>query len=157
MRRSPMKPGTSILKRTGIRTGAIARKLSAPVLKPARKVKAKASQKGKATAAERAHMGRVAAMGCCLCQFLGHGQQAAEVHHVRARHGWGRSGHMNTIPLCPHHHLGQPGGVHDMGREQFAAHYGISETELLARVIDALDIKSGAAPAVTSATPITKT
>jgi len=131
---------TSPLKRSGInRTGSIARKLSAPILKPARKVAAKPSQKGRATAAERAHMGRVAALGCCLCQFLGYGHQAAQVHHVRARHGWGRSGHMNTIPLCPLHHTGQPGGVHDMGRQQFADHYGISEIELLERVVALLE------------------
>ena len=137
MRRSPLKPGAGFKPRTG----AIARKLSAPALKPARKATPKPAQKGKATAAERAHMGRVAAMGCCLCQFLGHGYQAAEVHHVRARHGWGRSGHMNTIGLCPPHHRGQPGGVHDMGREQFTLRYGISEIELLEKVAQLLGVE----------------
>lgn len=85
----------------------------------------------KATPAERVHLAAVAAMGCCLCEHLGVGATLAEVHHVRARHGWGRSGHFATIPLCPKHHRGQPGGVHDMGREEFTAKYGISEIELL--------------------------
>lgn len=142
MNRSPMKPGTKGLARTGFkpRTGAIARKLSAPILKPAPKVAAKPKQTGRATNAEREHMGRVAAHGCCLCAHLGYGHQPAEVHHVRARHGWGRSGHMNTIGLCALHHRGQPGGVHDMGREQFTAHYGISEIELLAIVNQAMGV-----------------
>jgi hypothetical protein len=108
---------------------------------PAKKANAKPAQRGRATGAEREHMGRVAALGCCLCQFLGYGHQAAEVHHVRARHGWGRSGHLNTIGLCPLHHRGQPGGVHDMGREQFTAHYGISEIELLGRVNASMGIE----------------
>ncbi len=70
-------------------------------------------------------------MPCCLCRHLGLGATPAEVHHVRARHGWGRSSHEDTIPLCPTHHRGQPGGVHDFGQDEFAAHYGISEMDLL--------------------------
>jgi len=138
---------TSILKRTNITrkspmpsTGMLSVQAHQRRT-PAKKVKRKSSQKNAATVSERKHMGRVAEKGCCLCQFLGHGYQAAEVHHVRVRHGWGRSGHMNTIGLCPLHHRGQPGGVHDMGREQFAAHYGISEIELLDRVVTLLQEK----------------
>lgn len=92
------------------------------------------------SAADRRHLERVAALPCCLCQFLGMGQTPAVVHHVRARHGWGRTSHMDTIPLCPQHHTGQPGGVHDMGRDEFTAHYGISEMELLERVQKELEI-----------------
>lgn len=84
-----------------------------------------------ANAAERRHLGRVAAMPCCLCMLLDGSQTPAEVHHVRARHGWGRSSHEDVIPLCPTHHRGQPGGVHDFGRDEFTAHYGISEMDLL--------------------------
>lgn len=107
---------------------------------PARKTVAKPSQKDRATNVEREHMARVAAMGCCLCIHLGYGGTPAEVHHVRVKGGWGRSGNMNTIGLCPEHHRGQPGGVHDMGREQFAAHYGISEIELLNMVNEKLGV-----------------
>jgi hypothetical protein len=127
MKRSPMKPGKGFKPRATpiARVGVLAQS-SFQRVAPKRKAK-----RPKSTAAERAHLGVVAAMGCCLCQHLGMGATPAEVHHVRARHGWGRSGHFATIPLCPTHHRGQPGGVHDMGREEFAAYYGISELELL--------------------------
>lgn len=145
MKRSPMNRGTSTLKRTAFKTPA-----SSPgILRVAavdRERKTKTAKKvgPRTTAAERAHLGLVAAMGCCLCQHLGLGTTLAEVHHVRARHGWGRSGHFATIPLCPTHHRGQPGGVHDMGRAQFAAHYGISEIQLLEAVT--LQITNSKAP-----------
>ena len=93
-----------------------------------------------ATAAERRHLDRVAALPCCLCKFLIGASTPAVVHHVRARHGWGRSSHMDTIPLCPPHHTGQPGGVHDMGRDEFEQLYGISEAGLLELVKNELRI-----------------
>lgn len=123
MRRSPMKPGVALKRTAFART---ARKEKVTVSKLRR------NSKPKATAAEIAHMCRVAALGCCLCHHLGFGATPAEVHHVRLRHGWGRSGHFATIPLCPTHHRGQPFGVHDMGRQQFTTFYGISELDLLA-------------------------
>lgn len=84
-----------------------------------------------ATAAEKRHMERIAKMGCCLCVHLGYGPSPAEVHHVRVKHGWGRSSHLDTIPLCTLHHRAPDIGVHGMGREEFTATYGISELELL--------------------------
>ena len=33
------------------------------------------------TIAERAHMGRVAELGCAVCRMLGYGPTPAEVHH----------------------------------------------------------------------------
>ena len=117
------------MKSTGLKC---AERKEAETVSKARK--ATKPSRTQATAAERAHIGAVAAMGCCLCLHLGFGATPAEVHHVRAWHGWGRSGHMNTIPLCPFHHRGEPGGIHSMGRKQFAAYYGISEMELLEAV-----------------------
>lgn len=93
-----------------------------------------------ATAAEKRHLARVQGMGCILCVHLGYGATPAEVHHVRVKHGWGRTSHADTIGLCPPHHRGQPGGVHDMGREEFTERYGVSELELLERVKDELGI-----------------
>lgn len=84
-----------------------------------------------ATASEKRHLAAVAALGCCLCQRLGYGASPAEVHHVRVKHGWGRSSHLDTIPLCPLHHQAPKIGVHGMGREEFSAMYGISELGLL--------------------------
>lgn len=85
------------------------------------------------TAEERRHLAKVAAMGCIVClECLGYEGTPAEVHHVRLDHGWGRSGHKNTIPLCPTHHQSGIGlGVHDMGRDEFTEMYGKSELELL--------------------------
>lgn len=140
-----MKPGkplarTPFKRQTPMPTTGMLSLYSHQRTAPAKKAKANPAQSGRATSAERAHMARVAALGCCLCAHLNYGHTAAEVHHVRARHGWGRSGHLNTIPLCPRHHRGQPGGVHDLGREQFTAHYGISEIELLEKVEQLLGV-----------------
>ena len=53
------------------------------------------------TAAEKAHMGRVAALGCCLCRRYGWYGTPAEVHHIRTGTGAGkRASHYDTIPLC---------------------------------------------------------
>ena len=93
-----------------------------------------------ATAAERRHLASVSAMGCIVCvECLGQGETPAVVHHVRSRHGWGRSSHMDTIPLCPEHHTGKA-GVHSMGRDEFTAMHGISELYLLALVNEQLGV-----------------
>lgn len=152
MNNSTLKPGKGFKPRTTpMKSAAISRaerKEAGAVakLKAGREAKSKPKSAPKSTPAERAHLAAVAAMGCCLCEHLGLGATPAEVHHVRARHGWGRSGHFATIPLCPTHHRGQPGGVHDMGRDEFTAEYGISEIELLERVT--LRLNSGTAPSV---------
>jgi hypothetical protein len=86
------------------------------------------------TASEKRYLGRVAAMGCIVCRHC-HGMPdtPAQVHHVRLNHGWGRSGHTMTIPLCLEHHTGKT-GVHSMGREEFERMHGYSEIDLLAIV-----------------------
>lgn len=83
------------------------------------------------TAAERRHMGRVAALGCALCHRLGLGDTPAELHHPRTGAGMGkRADHLDVIPLCPEHHRGKT-GIHGMGRKAFERHYGLSELDLL--------------------------
>ena len=95
--------------------------------------------KRKATAAQKRHLERVAALGCAVCKWcMGIDGTPAQVHHVRLHHGWGRSGHEATIPLCPEHHTGNT-GVHSMGREEFKDMYGKSEIELLAIVHQELE------------------
>ncbi len=89
------------------------------------------------TAEEKRIMRRVAEMGCLVCERMGYPGTLAEIHHVRARHGWGRSGHKAILPLCPEHHRGNT-GVHNMGREQFRDMYGKSEIELLEIVLNRL-------------------
>jgi hypothetical protein len=89
-----------------------------------------------ATADEKRHLAKVAAMGCIVCsQVNGIHDTPAHAHHVRLNHGWGRSGHMMTIPLCPEHHTGKT-GVHSMGRDEFEHMYGYSEIRLLEIVQD---------------------
>ena len=99
------------------------------------------STKGKSsTTSERAHMGRVAALGCIVCsECLGYKDTPAIVHHIRTGQGKMRSSHFDTIPLCPVHHQNSGYGIHDMGREQFANMYGRSELELLEIVKKKLD------------------
>lgn len=93
-----------------------------------------------ATAAEKRHMQKVAELGCIVCELAGFKDTPSEVHHVRARHGWGRSSHLATIPLCPIHHRGNH-GVHSMGRDQFEEMHGKSELELLAIVKNKLGVE----------------
>ena len=130
MKRSPLKPGKPLVRRTPLKAVAFKR-LERKEGAALKRVRIKASRKP-TTSPERQYLARVAALPCCLCMHLGLGATPAEVHHVRVKHGWGRSGHFATIPLCPLHHRGQPGGIHDMGRDEFTALYGISEFELLA-------------------------
>lgn len=57
------------------------------------------AKKKPATAAEKRYMGRVAALGCCICEG------PALIHHCGTYIGGGRD-HMKTIPLCHYHHDG---------------------------------------------------
>lgn len=89
------------------------------------------SQKKTKTAEEKAHMGRVADLGCILCRKLGYGETPAEVHHIRTGTGAGRrASHFDTIGLCPEHHRGNT-GLHGLGRKRFEQIYSITELELL--------------------------
>lgn len=59
------------------------------------------------TKAEKAHLSRIAALGCIACHLQGTPGTPAEIHHVRAGAGMGqRSGHFRAIGLCPAHHRG---------------------------------------------------
>lgn len=83
----------------------------------------------------KTHMGKVAGVGCILCQHLGYGASPAEVHHIREGQGAAqRASDYLTVPLCPEHHRGS-GGVHGLGRRGFEARYKISELDLLAMTI----------------------
>jgi len=86
----------------------------------------------KSTAAERRHMARVAQSCCILCRHLKLSDSTpAVVHHLRTGQGRMRASHYDTMALCPYHHQFSGFGVHDMGRDEFAALYAISEVELL--------------------------
>lgn len=86
------------------------------------------------TKAEKAHLNRVASLGCILCYRLGYAGTPAEIHHPRANMGLGQRGkHRDGIPLCTEHHRGAT-GFHGLGKRAFERRYGVTETELVEQV-----------------------
>lgn len=87
------------------------------------------------TSAERAHMDRVAALGCYLCRYLGYGPSPAQIHHVREGQGMAqRAQHWLVVPLCDRHHSNaSPDGIHGQRRAWKLAH--IDEMDALADTI----------------------
>lgn len=94
----------------------------------------------RASAAERAYLGRVAALGCILCRHLRIRQETAtQVHHIKEGQGLSqRAEHWLTIPLCHDHHLGA-NGLHGLGTRGFATRYKLEELDLLAFTIEWLN------------------
>lgn len=78
------------------------------------------ARKKPATKAERAHLDRIAGLGCCLCGGL------AEVHHITTGIGMGqRASHFDTIPLCAaHHRTGGHGVAIHAGKRTWEARHG---------------------------------
>lgn len=92
----------------------------------------------KPDAFEKQHMGRVAELGCVLCQHLGYGPTPAQTHHIIEQRGLGqRSPHYLTIPLCPEHHTGG-NGIHQLKSSGFYTRYKLDELDLLSMTIDLL-------------------
>ena len=56
---------------------------------------------------DRAHLAKVGAMPCCICDEYGFPQLTpTQVHHViHGRYGFRKSPDSMTIPLCRAHHL----------------------------------------------------
>ena len=76
---------------------------------------------------------KVAALGCVLCDSLGHADTPATLHHVREGQGLGqRAVDWLVIPLCKEHHQGDT-GIHG-GR--FYHFHKLDELDLLAMVIE---------------------
>jgi len=85
------------------------------------------------TIAERKHMNAVAELGCVVCLRIHgpHDPGPVELHHPRRlAGGWGRSSHMDVLPLCVEHHRGAT-GLHGLGTKGFSKHYGYDEADLL--------------------------
>ena len=105
--------------------------MALPYLSPAKESAGLYEEQAVTTTAERKHMSRVAELGCAVCRRMGYEGTPAELHHPRAlAGGWGRSSHMDVIPLCPRHHRGSD-GVHGLGTKGFPKHYGFTEQDLL--------------------------
>jgi len=90
---------------------------------------------------ERAHMSKVASLGCVVCRRI-HGEHdpgLVELHHPRSGVGMGRrASHLDVLPLCVFHHRGNL-GVHGLGTKGFPKHWGFTEQDLLADVNKMLD------------------
>lgn len=87
------------------------------------------------TKALKAHMSRVASLGCILCRRHGVPDSPAELHHPRTGAGAGRkSSDWDVIPLCYPHHRGSNDALHVLGRKEFERRYGVTELELLEEV-----------------------
>ena len=90
------------------------------------------------TKSEKAHLARVAEMGCALCEHIGLPGIPAQVHHLRAENNVGmgqRASTFLTIPLCETHHTG-PRGIH--GDRSSFKNARVDELDLLAMVIQKL-------------------
>lgn len=87
----------------------------------------------------RRHMGRVAKVPCVLCRHLGLGDTPALVHHMKLGTGASdRASDYLTIALCEFHHVGA-GGVHVLKERGLRLRYNLSEIDLLAMTIEALE------------------
>jgi hypothetical protein len=86
------------------------------------------------TKAEKAHMDRVARLGCIVCGC------PAEVHHITTGVGMGqRASHYDTISLCARHHrTGGPGVAIHAGKRTWEQRFG-TELELLDRTRELLE------------------
>ena len=87
------------------------------------------------TKAEKHHLAKIAAYGCCACRKLGYEDTPAEIHHIRDGVGMAqRSSHYKTIPLCTIHHRTGNDSIHG-GKLLFVAKFG-TELELLEEVLN---------------------
>jgi hypothetical protein len=92
------------------------------------------------TKAEKAHMAKVAALGCQACLKIGYEDTPCEIHHVREGAGAGqRSSHYRVIGLCHSHHRTGPDSFHGH-RNIFIAQFG-NELDLLELVNNQVGIK----------------
>lgn len=93
--------------------------------------------KKNATAKERQHMAKVAALGCIACRKIGYHDTPAEIHHIRTGMGMGqRNSHYKTIPLCAQHHRHGADAIH-RSKEYFESQFG-TEEQLLGEVMELL-------------------
>lgn len=91
------------------------------------------------TKSEQRHLNRLAGLGCILCRHLGMGETPAEIHHPRTGAGMSqRQPHWLATPLCAEHHRG-PSGLHGLGTRAFERRYRLTELDLLALTIEALN------------------
>jgi hypothetical protein len=136
MRRSPMKPSTSPMKRIAFaRADRIEARETAKLQRaaPTKKAAMKTKQRP-VSAEEKALWSRLAALGCVACMKDGNFNPHVSIHHVDGRTKAGC--HQLVLPLCAGHHQDGTGedktmlAVHPW-KAQFERRYG-SQAELMA-------------------------
>lgn len=116
------------MKRTGFKNRGTGLKSSSSMKRKPMKCK---PVKRKKENSNPAYMERVAQLGCIICERLGYGWIAAEVHHKRTGAGAGlRAKDTDTCPLCPTHHRGEY-GIHHLGRKVFEKLFDVTEIDLI--------------------------
>ena len=92
---------------------------------------------------EQRHKARVASLPCVL-ETQGYGASCGGrvcVHHLREDQGAAqRADDFLTVSLCEAHHVGS-NGFHGLGRRGFETRYRLSELDLLAIVLRALEVQ----------------
>jgi hypothetical protein len=97
-----------------------------------------------ATKAEKDVYAKLARLGCILCKCNGIRETddfPTEMHHIR-RFG-GKRKNAPVIPLCAYHHRLGDSSIHQLGHKGFIKYWGFSEEDLLERLNDSLQEKSG--------------
>ena len=97
-----------------------------------------------ATKAEKDVYAKLARLGCILCKCNGIREtddSPTEMHHIR-RFG-GKRKNAPVIPLCAYHHRLGDSSIHQLGHKGFIKYWGFSEEDLLERLNDSLQKKSG--------------
>lgn len=113
-----------------------------------------------ATAAEKAHIRRVARLGCLACRMEGR-LSHANIHHMRTGYGASqRASHWEVLPLCEGHHQGNlappPGHPRKLAfhaaERTWQLKYG-AEPYLLAKVWEQLGMDIATLPALRGEAP----
>lgn len=133
MKRSPLKPGKPLLRKTPMPRAS----------KPMKAIGArgKRMRQGKvaANALEQAWMDAAAAFGCIVCWLHYQVKADAEIHHFKQ--GDRRLGHLFSIGLCKPHHRGGNGAGLFISRHPWKARFELaygSEAWLLDQLQKAL-------------------
>lgn len=84
-------------------------------------------------------MAKVAKIPCVLCAHMGLGETPSIVHHLKYGQGASdRASDLLTIAVCPDHHVG-PNGIHTLKEKGLRLRYNLSEIDLLAMTLEALE------------------
>ena len=86
----------------------------------------------------RRHLERVARCGCAVCIHMGLAEPfdtPAQAHHIKEETGASdRQDDWLTFGACPEHHTGAS-GIHTLKARGFYTRYGVSELDLVAKVL----------------------